>query len=75
MREYQRTTDEQIIEAVNKYMETYPNASRNKIILHATGSGERVRKLAREGKINLPVPLPRGSNSNWTRYFKFEKTA
>ena len=75
MRAYQKTTDEQIIEAVNTYMETYPNASRNQIILYATGKADRVRKLAKEGKINLPAPLPRGSNSNWARYFKFEKTA
>ena len=74
MRAYQRITDEQIIKAVNIYMETYPNASRNQIILHATGSADRVRKLAKEGKINLPAPLPRGSNSNWARHFKYANT-
>jgi len=64
-----KKTDEQLIEAVNQYMEKYPNATRNQIILHATGSAERVRKLDKEGKIKLPKALPKGSNSNWNRYF------
>jgi hypothetical protein len=67
--DFRRKTDEQLIEAVKQYREKYPNASRNQIILHATGSAERVRKLAKEGKIELPAPLPKGSNSNWNRYF------
>jgi hypothetical protein len=75
MREYQRTTDEQLIEAVNTYMETYPNASRNQIILYATGKADRVRKLAKEGKINLPKPMPTGSKSYWARSFRYAKTA
>ena len=62
-------TDEQLIEAVKKYIELYPNAKRNQIVLHATGSAERVRKLAKEGRIRLPAPLPKGSNSSWGRYF------
>lgn len=62
-------TDEQIIQAVNEYKEKYPNATRNQIVLYATGSAERVRKLAKEGKIELPPALPKGSNSNWNRYF------
>ena len=64
-----KKTDEQLIEAVNQYMEKYPNASRNHIILHATGSAARVRELAKQGKIKLPKALPKGSNSNWNRYF------
>jgi len=64
-----KKTDEQLIEAVNQYMEKYPNATRNQIILHATGSAERVRKLAKDDKIKLPKALPKGSNSNWNRYF------
>jgi hypothetical protein len=64
-----KKTDEQLIEAVNQYMEKYPNATRNQIILHATGSAERVRKLAKDGKIKLPKALPKGSNSNWNRHF------
>ena len=62
-------TDEQLIEAVNQYMEKYPKATRNQIVLHATGNAERVRKLAKENKIKLPKALPKGSNSNWNRYF------
>ena len=62
-------TDEQIIEAVNQYIEKHPNASRNQIVLHATGSAERVRKLAKEGLILLPKALPKGSNSNWYKHF------
>jgi len=62
-------TDEQIIEAVNQYIEKHPNASRNQIVLHATGSAERVRKLAKDGLITLPKALPKGSNSNWYRHF------
>ena len=64
-------TDEQLIELVNAYMQKYPNATRNQIILHSTGSAERVRKLAKEGKIKLPAPLPKGSNSNWNKYFSY----
>ena len=62
-------TDEELIAMVNKYMEDHPNASRNHVVLHSTGCAERVRKLAKEGKIKLPAPLPKGSNSNWARYF------
>jgi hypothetical protein len=75
MREYQRTTDEQIIEAVNRYMETYPNASRNQIILYATGKADRVRNLAKEGKISLPKPMPSGSKSYYAKSFKYANTA
>ena len=60
-----KKTDEQLIEAVNQYMEKYPNATRNHIVLHATGSATRVRELAKQGLIKLP----KGSNSNWNRYF------
>lgn len=62
-------TDEQLIEMVIQYMEKYPNATRNQVVLNATGSAERVRKLAKEGLITLPKALPKGSNSNWNRYF------
>jgi hypothetical protein len=62
-------TDEQLIEEVNQYMEKYPNATRNQIVLHATGSAIRVRNLDKRGMIKLPKALPKGSNSNWNRYF------
>jgi len=64
-----KKTDEQLIEAVNQYMEKYPNASRNHIILHATGSAARVRELAKQGLIKLPKALPKGANTNWNGYF------
>ena len=60
-------TDEQIIEAVNQYIEKYPNASRNQIVLHATGNGERVRGLAKKGLITLPKAQVRGGV--WRKYF------
>ena len=62
-------TDEQLIEEVNQYMEKYPIATRNQIVLHATGSAIRVRNLDKRGMIKLPKALPKGSNSNWNRYF------
>ena len=49
-----KKTDEQIIEEVNQYMEKYPNATRNQVVLHATGSAIRVRGLAKKGLIKLP---------------------
>jgi len=64
-----KKTDEQLIEAVNEYMEKYPNATRNHIVLHATGSATRVRELARQGLIKLPKALPKGANTNWNGYF------
>jgi hypothetical protein len=69
MRNLKVKTDEQIIETVNQYIEKYPNASRNQIVLHATGNGERVRGLAKKGLIKLPPPLPKGSKSNWYKHF------
>ena len=69
MREYTRKTDEELIEAVNNYIEKYPNASRNQVIMHSTGCAERVRGLAKKGLVKLPAPLPTGSKSNWNRYF------
>lgn len=63
-------TDEQLIEEVNQYMEKYPNATRNHIVLHATGSAIRVRELAKRGLIKLPEALPKGANTNWNGYFK-----
>ena len=74
MRAYQKVTDEELITIVNKYIEEHPNVGRNHIILHASGCTERVRKLAKEGKINLPRPMPSGSKSNWARYFKYANT-
>ena len=67
--DYKKKTEEELIAIVNQYMEDHPNAGRNHIILHATGNAERVRKLAKENKIKLPKALPKGSNSNWNRYF------
>jgi len=66
---YKKKTDEELIEAVNQYMEKYPKATRNQIVLHATGNAERVRKLAKENKIKLPKALPKGTNSSWGKYF------
>ena len=62
-------TDEELIAIVNAYMEKHPNASRNTIILHSAGNPTRVRELGKRGLIKLPAPLPKGSNSNWNRYF------
>jgi len=75
MRTYKRITDEELIAQVNKYIEDHPNVGRNHIIIHASGCTERVRKLAKEGKINLPKPMPAGSKSNWAKYFKYARTA
>ena len=72
MRAYQRITDEELIAKVNKYIEEHPNVGRNHIIMHASGCTERIRKLAKEGKINLPAPLPKGSKGVWGRYFYIE---
>lgn len=66
---YKKKTDEELIAIVNQYMKDHPNANRNHIILHATGSAERVRKLDKKGLIRLPKALPKGSNSNWNRHF------
>ena len=62
-------TDEELIEMVNQYMEKHPNASRNQIVLHATGSAIRVRNLDKKGLIQLPKALPKGANTNWNGYF------
>ena len=62
-------TDEEIIARVNEYMERHPNATRNQIVLHATGSAIRVRELAKKGLIKLPLPLPKGKGNGWGRYF------
>ena len=64
-----KKTDEQLIEAVNQYMEKYPNANRNHIILHAHGSHQRIRELDKKGLIKLPKALPKGANTNWNGYF------
>jgi hypothetical protein len=63
-------TDEQLIEEVNQYMEKYPNATRNHIVLYATGSAIRVRGLAKRGLIKLPEALPKGANTNWNGFFR-----
>ena len=63
-------TDEQFIEAVNQYMEKYPNATRNQVVLNATGSAIRVRELDKKGLIKLPKALPKGANTNWRGFFK-----
>ena len=62
-------TDEELIEMVNQYMEKYPTASRNQVVLHATGSATRVRELNKRGLIKLPKALPKGANTNWNGYF------
>ncbi len=50
-------------------MEKYPNATRNQIVLNATGSAVRVRELDKKGLIKLPKALPKGANTNWNGYF------
>jgi hypothetical protein len=62
-------TDEELIALVNQYMEKYPDAPRNKIILNSTGSQGRVRDLDKRGLIKLPKALPRGTGSSWGKYF------
>ena len=62
-------TDEQLIEAVNQYMEKYPNATRNQVVLHATGSAIRVRELDKKGLIKLPKAIPKGTGTSWGKYF------
>ena len=69
--DYRRKTDEEFIEMVNAYMEKYPNASRNKIVINATGNPTRVRELAKQGLIELPPALPAGSKSNWAKHFRY----
>lgn len=63
------TTDQELIAIVNKYMEDHPNAGRNHVILHSHGSHQRIRELDKKGLIKLPKSLPKGSKSNWNRYF------
>ena len=60
-------TDEQLIEEVNQYMEKYPNANRNHIILHAHGNHQRIRDLDKKGLISLPKAQVRGGV--WRKYF------
>lgn len=70
---HSKVTDQQVIEIVNKYMEEHPNAGRNHVILHSFGNHLRVRNLAKQGLINLPKPLPKGSKSNWNKYFNIDR--
>jgi hypothetical protein len=67
--DYKKKTDEELIAIVNKYMENYPNASRNHIILHAHGNHQRIRDLDKKGLIKLPKALPKGTGSSWGKYF------
>ena len=67
-----KKTDKELIEAVNQYMEKYPTASRNHIVLHATGSASRVRELDKRGLIKLPRALPNGANTKWNGYFRLD---
>ena len=69
--DYKKKTDEELIAIVNKYMEDHPNANRNHIILHAHGNHQRIRDLNKKGLINLPKALPKGSNSDWAKYFSY----
>jgi hypothetical protein len=65
--EYKKKTDEELIAIVNQYMEDYPNAGRNHIILHANGNHKRIRELDKQGLISLPKAQPRGGV--WRKYF------
>ncbi len=65
--DYKKKTDEELIAIVNKYMEDYPNAGRNHIILHANGNHKRIRELDKQGLISLPKAQPRGGV--WRKYF------
>ena len=70
--DYKRKTDEELIAIVNKYMEKYPNANRNHIILHSHGSHQRIRDLDKRSLIKLPKALPKGTNSSWGKYFHID---
>jgi hypothetical protein len=65
--DYKKKTDEELIAIVNQYMEDYPNAGRNHIILHANGNHKRIRELDKQGLISLPKAQPRGGV--WRKYF------
>lgn len=54
-----RYTDEDIINLANAYMQRFPNASRTKIITNIPGGQERIYRLEKEGRINLPKPIPK----------------
>jgi hypothetical protein len=60
-------TDEQLIEAVNQYMESHPNATRNQVVLNSHGNHQRIRDLDKKGLISLPKAQVRGGV--WRKYF------
>lgn len=68
-------TDKQLIDKVNKYMEEHPTAGRNHVILHTSGNHVRVRELDKQGLITLPKPMPKGSKSNWAKYFNIDRAS
>lgn len=57
-------TDEQVIEAINRYKETHPNATRSQVLTRAVNAGEkRIKELEKAGLITLPKALTRASSS------------
>jgi hypothetical protein len=58
-------SDEQVIEAVNKYMETHPDATRSKVITKAVAVSEkRLRDMEAAGLIKLPKPLGKSARTH-----------
>lgn len=60
-----KLTDEQVIELVNKYIETHPDAPRSHIITKsAPVSEKRIKALEAAGLIKLPKPLSRSETQH-----------
>lgn len=58
-------TDEQVIEAINKYMEAHPKATRSQVITKAVAVSEkRIRDMESAGLIKLPKPLDKSARTH-----------
>lgn len=58
-------SDEQVIEAINKYIETHPKATRSQVITRAIAVSEkRIRDMEAAGLIKLPKPLGKSASTH-----------
>jgi hypothetical protein len=67
LREYQRYTDQEVIDSAVEYMTKYPNAGRYQVVKNSLGNESRIRDLAKKGLVKLPHPQVRGLA--WKKYF------
>jgi hypothetical protein len=65
---YKRISDEELVAKINKYLDTFPNISRTKLLANIGSSYDRIVGLEKQGLVKLPST--RAHNKAWLSGFQ-----